>query len=92
MIFIDFLGKTRQYNGFCRFPSILNDSATIFIDFGRGDQIVHIFGQKHRADKSLKIMPPEPQVRYGRTEFSKVVLSLDVFSTFLGQLRTECKF
>ena len=35
--------KTRQYNVFYRFPSILNDSTTIFIDFGRGDQIVHIF-------------------------------------------------
>ena len=36
--------------------------------------------------------PDKPQVRYGRTEFLKVVFSLDVFSTFLGQLRTECKF
>ena len=78
-----------------RIPLILNDSTTIFIDFGRGDQIVHIFENKHRAEKSLKIMPqepPEPHVRYGRTEFSKVMCSLDVFSTFLGQLRTECKF
>ena len=33
--------------------------------------------------------PDKPQVRYGRTEFSKVVFSLDVFSTFLGQLRTK---
>ena len=31
-----------------------------------------------------KIPPDKPQVRYGRTEFLKVVLSLDVFSTFLG--------
>ena len=67
-IFIDF---ERQYNDFHRF-------------WARGSDRPY-FCKTHRAEKSLKIMPqepPEPQVRYGRIEFLKVMFSLDVFLTF----------
>ena len=48
-----FVGKTRQYNVFCRFETILNDSTTIFIDFERGGHIVNIFEKKTPSGKKF---------------------------------------
>ena len=43
-----FDGLTRPYNGFHRFSSILNDSATIFIDFDENDDRATVFTDFHR--------------------------------------------
>ena len=92
--FFYFLRDVR--NGMIGFNTT-NDKVVLSLDvffnfFGTVRNGMVGFLLKIGKSKKRKDRPQEPQVRYGRTEFLKVVFSLDVFSTFLGQSATEWSF